>query len=208
MKKGKLRITIFLLSVLAGGLWSACLFSEESRDAKGYLVFSKHYMERGDARTLPKPEEINKPLAIFASPGEYEPASFAIRTQKDLEAVTVTLAGDLAGPGGALISKEQVEIRCVELMKRWLSVTDYKQVECFLTRQKPRSISAYTTQRYWVTVHVPEQAKPGLYKTAITITPANAKPKQRLPSHRPTRNPVRCLSRWRFCRLASVFRKV
>lgn len=161
--------------LLNGGAENASK-TEEPRDTKGYLVFSGHYMERGDARTLPKPEEINKPLAVFASPGEYEPASFAIRAQEDLDDVTVTLAGDLAGPGGALISKEQVEIRCVELMKWWLNTSEYKNVECYLTRQKPRSIPADTTQRYWVTVHIPEQAKPGRYKTAISIVPTNAKP--------------------------------
>ena len=166
-------MAFFIMATAFG--WSA---EDQNRSAvplyeKGYTVFPRHYMERGNARTLPDPGENNKPLAIFAAPGEYEPVSFAVRAQKNLEDVAVTIASDLKGPDGAVIAREHVEIRCVELMKRWLSPNEYKTIECYLTRHKPKSILADTTQRYWLTVYVPEQARPGFYETSLVISPKN-----------------------------------
>ena len=142
--------------------------------AQGYTVFAKHYLERGNHRTMPRPEQIGAALETFACKGEYEPASFAVRTERELRDVRVDLASDLAGPDGSSIPASAVDIRIVELMTRWFDSGTFERVECFLLRNRARDVPAQHTQRYWLTVHVPEQTEPGRYETQVRITPANA----------------------------------
>ena len=141
-----------------------------------YVVFAKHYLERGNHRTLPRPEQVNAPLEVFAGRGEYEPASLAVRANKPLQGVNVALGGDLKGPDGATIPASAVDIRIAELMTRWLDAGTFERVECFLIRNRARDIAANTTQRYWLTVHVPLDTAPGRYETTVRVAPANAEP--------------------------------
>lgn len=100
---------------------------------------------------------------IFATPGEYEPVSFAERPTEDVEQMMVT-AGDLTGPAGT-IPKERVRIQSVE---GWHGGDQ----DILMDLGHPWDTSAYTRERFWATVHVPEDAKPGLYKGQVTITGA------------------------------------
>ena len=146
--------------------------------ASDYLVFSRNYLERGSHRSVPRAEAIDRPVTLFASPGEAEPATFAVRAGKDLNALSVELAGPLRGDDGKSLPEDYVEIRVVESMKRWLSPTEYRRTECFLLRNRPRDIPAGTTQRYWLTVYLAANAAPGRYRTAIRIAPENAPPRE------------------------------
>ena len=141
---------------------------------RGYVVFSRSYLERGSHRSVPTPGQLKRPLQLFAAPGEYEPVSMAVHAGRDLSALRIGLAGDLKSKTGDVIPKEAVEIRVVESMKCWFSPTEYKKTECFLIRNRERDIAANTTQRYWLTVHVPARARPGLYRSNIRIEPAGA----------------------------------
>lgn len=144
--------------------------------ARGYVVFTTSYLERGNQHTLPSAGELDRPLELFAAPGEFEPATFAIRPDRDLQAVAVAVKDDLAGPAGGTIPAVEVSIRAVERMKRWLSAAEYEPVECFLPRTTPRDLPAHRTQRYWLTVHVPPTTAPGVYEGQVRIAPAGAEP--------------------------------
>jgi len=144
--------------------------------ARGYAVFATPYLERGNRQTLPASGEVDRAIELFAAAGEFEPATFAIRPDRDLRAVAVTVEGDLAAPGGGTIRAGEVTIRTVERMKRWLSAAEYEPVECFLPRTAPRDLTANCTQRYWLTVHVPRTAAPGVYQGRVRIAPAGAEP--------------------------------
>jgi hypothetical protein len=140
----------------------------------GYCVFSTCYLERQTCYSAPRREQVGKALELFAALGEYEPASFSVRAEKDLTAVRVELAQGLTGPGGAAIGADRVDLRVVESMKRWTRATEYQKTECFLTRNRPRDLRAGVTQRYWLTVHVPDDAVAGRYRGSVRIAPANA----------------------------------
>ena len=144
--------------------------------ARGYAVFANSYLERGNQHTLPSAGERDRPLELFAAPGEFEPATFAIRPDRDLRTVAVTVESDLARPAGGTIPAGNVTIRTVERMKRWLSAAEYEPVECFLPRTGPRDLPASRTQRYWLTVHVPPKAAPGVYEGRVRIAPTGAEP--------------------------------
>ena len=135
------------------------------------VVFVTDYMERGYPTTLPKGGEITDTVAVFASLGEYEPATLSVRaTGRGLEGVKVAVAGDLKAAGGAAIPSKNVDVRVVEIWKRWLTGRKYLYVERYLDKKPSVDIPAHTTQRFWLTVKVPQDAKGGVYRTKVLIT--------------------------------------
>lgn len=146
----------------------------DTADDMGYTVFSLPWMERGNHLTLPDKAHIGRSLAMFGSPGEYLPASFSVRPSKKLEKVTVEIAGNLVNSGNNYIPAENVAVRTVVRMKRWISSMKYEQVETYLPIASIKDLSDDMTHRYWVTVKIPGDAAAGVYKGTIRISPSNA----------------------------------
>jgi len=135
------------------------------------VVFVTNYLQRGCPTTLPKPGEITDTVELFASLGEYEPATFSVRAgAKPLERTKITIAGDLKAKAGAVISQKNVEVRVVESWKRWVTTRKYMYMERYLQKKAAVDIPRHTTQRFWLTVHVPDNAKGGVYRSKIVIT--------------------------------------
>ena len=139
-------------------------------------------------------------ISMMACRGEYEPACFVIETDSKLENVLVTV-GQLAGNSGAIPSSA-VDVRVVQPC--WLRITDdpgrmnwlllhdpsllkivYEANEVPFTQGmsftrtpidtstlQPADINS--RQQFWLTVHVPADAKAGTYTGTISITAANA----------------------------------
>jgi hypothetical protein len=136
-------------------------------EAKGpkAVVFVTNYLHRGDLSTKPQGKQVTDTVRVFASPGEYEPATFSIRSGVELKGVRVELAGDLTDNQGSTIRRTAVEIRLVDPFEEWTK----KKTECYLLKRDTVDIAANTTRRFWVTVHVPDDAKPGVYGSKILI---------------------------------------
>jgi hypothetical protein len=101
---------------------------------------------------------------IFASIGEYEPFSVLLRPKDALEQVFIT-SSDLTGDAGR-IPKENVEI---------CSVESSGQIErkILLKLGNKWNMPAYSTEHFWCTVKVPDDARPGIYKGKVVVTAKN-----------------------------------
>ena len=160
---------------------------------------------------LPVVCQPGKTMRIMACRGEYEPASFVIKTDRPLEAVSISV-DRLSGPGG-ILPINTVDVRIVQMIFR--RVTDWPALVPWLlvhdpgllvVDDKPQPIAfgkdgksnllAYTktnrltrepidaeilqpvnvTDRcqFWLTVHVPINAKGGTYSATVTVTASNA----------------------------------
>ena len=53
--------------------------TDEDRE-RGFLVFRHHYCDQVLPETAPMPQDLNRTLSLSATPGEYEPVSFCIRS--------------------------------------------------------------------------------------------------------------------------------
>jgi len=102
---------------------------------------------------------------LFASRGEYEPFSFLLRPKESLEQVFIS-ASELKGPG--TIPAESVVVTSVE---RFLG----EGRDILMRLGRKWNMAAHSTEFFWVTVHVPGDATPGVYKGAVTVT-AQGKP--------------------------------
>lgn len=128
-------------------------------------VFVRNYLERGDTSSIPQPGSEKRVIHVFAARGEYEPATFSIRARCELKTVKVSLLHDLKSRTGESISADFVDIRLVDPLPGWTK----RSYECFLLEETTLDIPVDTTRRFWVTVHVPADAQPGVYQSDIVI---------------------------------------
>lgn len=137
-------------------------------------LFVRHWAKPIYREDIPAPAELAAPLSLAAAPGEYEPASVGVRAQVALRGVRAAVS-DLAGPGGALIASDRIEVRAtryVEPYKRWRPLPNKPLLPGWLDRARPIDLAARTTQQFWLTVHVPADARPGVYRGSIEVTAA------------------------------------
>ena len=136
---------------------------------RGYVVFSRHYLERTFQTSVPKPEEITNGVRCRASLDEYEPISVMVRSLKNLTALNAQIREPLVGPQGATIPASEIDVRMVRPSRRWLNSVGYVELPLFLPLAVPDDLPADQTRQFWITVHVPEDAVPGLYRGVIEI---------------------------------------
>ncbi len=144
----------------------------ELPSGESYAVWPMHYAAKGSVHSVPETGDPDSSMRLFATPGEHEPASFAVRPlSTDLSGVHIRLSRPLETPEGEVISARQVDIRTVRSMTRWLNPDEYLPEETYLVPAEPLDIPKGTTQRYWLTVQVSEDAEPGVYTTSVLIEP-------------------------------------
>ncbi|HUU09496.1 MAG TPA: glycoside hydrolase domain-containing protein [Phycisphaerae bacterium] len=97
----------------------------------------------------------------FASPGEYEPVSFALRPKERLTNVMIT-ASDLKGPAGTIPAANL----------RVQSVEGYHGPggDILMDLGHTWNMAAWSKELFWVTVRVPDDARPGTYTGKVTVT--------------------------------------
>jgi len=151
-------------------------FSATDRQ-RGYAIFARHYCEVIYPNTVPRQEELNPELAAFASLGEYEPLTFTVFPLQDLPGATVT-AGDLRC-GEAVLPAANIDIRSVRYMRvrpNYSQFFSYHIAPDVLEHRDRVDIKRGCNQRYWITIKVPEDAKPGVYEGKLSFTPAGGQP--------------------------------
>ncbi len=140
--------------------------------SRGYMVHHRHYLEVVYPHTTPGPEVSQ--LKIFASLGEYEPATFCVYPLKDLRECEISVS-QLRGPG--IIPASEIEVRKVRYVyarPNYNEFFSYHVVPDILDRYVPADLKSGINHRFWLTVHVPEDAAPGTYEGEVSIQPANA----------------------------------
>jgi len=98
---------------------------------------------------------------LFASPGEFEPFSFLLRPKEALEEVFIA-PSDLKGPAGTIPAAN-------------LAVTSIEDFHgaahnILMPLGHKWNMQAHSTEFFWCTVRMPDDAKPGVYKGEVTIT--------------------------------------
>lgn len=133
---------------------------------RGFVVYSRPYVECIHPRTKPRAEELNPELRAFATPGEYEPLTFAIHPLRDLTDARVTVSG--IGP----IPAKDIDIRHVRYMRAMPNYTTkfrWSWAPDLLEHFDSLSLKAGENERFWLTVHVPSATPAGSYTGKITF---------------------------------------
>jgi len=150
------------------------------RDAdrrRGYAVFARHWSEVIYPNTVPRAEELNPELTAFASLGEYEPVTFTVLPLDDLSGAKV-VAGDLRS-GDAVIPAASIDVRSVRYMlvrPNYSTFFSYHVAPDVLERHATLDLRKGRNQRFWITLHVPEDAKAGVYEGKLAFSAAGREP--------------------------------
>ncbi len=138
---------------------------------RGYLLFHRPITEPVHPNTRPLAHERLEALTAFATPGEFEPLTLSIYPLRELENMRVRVS-PLRGPAGTIPSSE-VTVRLATYWNvgypRYTSRTTYRRLPELLERVTAHSSPAKECQRWWLRIHVPDDAKPGPYQATVTI---------------------------------------
>jgi len=118
-------------------------------------------MAEQTAEIRPLSGEPSREARLFAAPGEYEPVSFALRPRERLADVMIS-AGPLKGPAGT-IPAGNVRVQSVEGFHGGGR-------NILMDLGHTWNMAAWSKELFWVTVHVPDDAKPGMYRGKVTVT--------------------------------------
>ncbi len=179
---------LFLLGLLALGLAvalfvGACSGRPALAPVEGEAqLFARSWLLPVYPKDGPLAAEVGVPLRLAATPGEYEPASLGVRANVALTGARVVIS-DLAGPGGAVLPATAFEVRVTRYMEpppdgpyaRWRrhAPKDQPRLPSFLEpRDTADAIPAGAAQQFWLTLRVPDDAPPGPYRGAATLTAA------------------------------------
>jgi len=139
-------------------------------NARGFVPFRTPDPSAIFPGTVPSRDEVVRSLRVLAAPGQYEPVTFAVYALHHLRRVTVE-PGTLVGPGGATIPATAFDRR----MGRYvIQRVGYTGLDCYvvpklLVRATEVPVSPQRPQLCWLTLHVPEDARPGEYRGVVRI---------------------------------------
>lgn len=146
---------------------------------RGYLLFQRAITEPVYANTHPRADERITSLSAFATAGEFEPVTLSLYPTGALKNLSVRCS-DLTS-GSNRIAASQIDVRLLTYWNtgypRYASRETYRRVPEFLESVTAHSSPAKECQRWWLTIHVPEDAKKGLYQGTVTVQEEeNSKP--------------------------------
>lgn len=145
---------------------------------RGWVLFQRPWAEVVWHNTRPRAEEIDREVRIFATPGEFEPMTVCVHLLREVGDFDVNVSD--IGP----IAAEDVDIRHVRHMRarpNYVGMGIYRIVPdvlqpMWMFHQReihdphpPVGLDAGVTHRFWLTVRVPDNAQPGLYRGTITV---------------------------------------
>lgn len=142
----------------------------------GFVTFQRDYMQPVFYNDTPTKTETGKSLTGEAFAGEYEPLTLAVVPLKDLGLVTVS-ASDLTGPGGSIpASAIDVGFVSYRIARVTSEGTVYTIAPRFVMPGNAVEMPKDVTRRFWLTVKTPANAKPGLYRGKVKVSPKGGSP--------------------------------
>ena len=142
---------------------------------RGFIPFARNYARDVYPGTVPAAAERGaRTIKTYATLGEFEPVQVAAYALAD--ATLLASVTDLKGPGTLAAGRDVVirYVECVPLRAGGGSGVKSWQVQpAWLRGNKPLAVKAHGSQAWYVTLHVPADAKPGDYRGTVTIAAAN-----------------------------------
>lgn len=130
--------------------------------ARGAIIFDRALTDVVFTNSPPRAEERIQSLDLFATPGEYEPATVALWALEDLAQVRVSFDGVPA-------TGEVLPIRCLDKRVTYSSTQYIAQMPVLCERREAVDVPAATAKRWLLDLHIADDAEPGLHEGTVTI---------------------------------------
>lgn len=139
----------------------------------GFILFSRPITRAIHHASVPTPEERITTLKTFATPGEFEPLTFALYALRDLQDLRVVVT-----PPRSPRQRIPLENLDLRLVTEWPighpAYTSNRQKTYRMTPELLEKVTvtdakAGESRRYWLIIRVPDNARPGLYQGSFQI---------------------------------------
>ncbi len=143
--------------------------------SQGYVVFSRNFQRFVYPWSIPGDAERISMLNVKMAKNDFEPVTLGIYPIRDLGSVKISV-GDLQGPGGEMISANNVLVQLTRIMKiRNGDGNKYQLIPRLLDRTDHTDIPINYTTRFWLTIHADSITTSGIYKGSVHIESENEK---------------------------------
>lgn len=136
------------------------------------LLYARHYLRPIYMEDRPHADEVGRTVALAAAPGETEPASVGVFARVPVTGGKL-LPTALTGPAGAEIPPAAFDVRVtryIEPRRRWPELRNHPLHPGFLDKVDTFDVPAGQSRQVWVTLEVPPDAAPGLYRGELRFT--------------------------------------
>ena len=142
--------------------------------ARQMVLFARDYMRDVSYDDRPEPGELASSLSGAAFAGEYEPVTFSVLPLRDLGVATVSVS-DLSA-GDATIPSNAIEVSHVSyrLARVAMDGSVYTIAPRFVMPEASVDMPRDMTRRFWLTVRVPVDAAPGVYRGRVEFVSPGA----------------------------------
>ena len=141
---------------------------------KGYILFSRDYMEDVYPNTNPKKEEIKATVDGFATVGEIEPVTFSIKPLRDLGKVKI-IPTELKGPGTIPASAIKVGYISNRISRVQMDGSVYTIKPRYVMTTSEIDLPKDTARRFWANIEVPKDTPVGKYTGELKLEFADGK---------------------------------
>jgi hypothetical protein len=139
---------------------------------QGFVVFERDLMKDVSYNDSPGKSDVRNRLTGEAFAGEYEPVTVALVPLRNLGKVRVS-ASDLVGPGATILASSiDVGYVSYRISRVTMEGTVYTIAPRLIMPGGVVEMPQGITRRFWMTVRVPADARPGIYKGTIAIRTA------------------------------------
>ncbi|MBQ7650023.1 MAG: hypothetical protein IJS15_03640, partial [Victivallales bacterium] len=149
-----------------------CAPASEKSQKRGYQLFNWNWMDLLFPNSVPTNDNGSIALKVSATPGEYEPVSFAVRGLRDLRNLKLSV-GAWSAPDGR---KAEIECRIGVvgiLYKRSTAYTGNSEVikgPAYIEMvDSITELKGGVSRQFWLTLRVPQDAPAGSYKCSLTL---------------------------------------
>ena len=145
----------------------------------GLAVYTRPWAEPVWPDHFPRQQELDAPVRAFASPGEYEPLTFALYPLAAFSNVNIHVFGSLVCTTGvkrASINSANIDLRFVRYMNvrpNYSAFNTYYRAPDVLMPWQPQSLNKGENLRLWLTVHVGLGQPAGLYHGQVLVEADN-----------------------------------
>jgi len=139
--------------------------------ARGYQVFQRDFMKDVYYNDAPQRGETGQPLVADGFAGQMVPVTMSILPLKDLGTGTLSVSA-LTGPQGSIAASEiDVGYVSYRLTRVTLDGAVYTITPRLIVPKDSVEMPKGVARRFWLTVHVPALAAPGVYTGQVSFTP-------------------------------------
>ncbi len=144
----------------------------DAEKQRGYVLFARPTVEPIYPNTRPRPDERLEALVAFAAPGQFEPLTLALCPVRRLVNLKVRVSPLVCSAGE--IAADRIDVRLGTYWNvgypSYTTIKTYRRTPELLERVTVHTSPAGECQRYWLTIHIPDDARPGLYLGTATVS--------------------------------------